>query len=92
MDGRAAVVVNGENARLVNMSATGAQMLLATRVRPDEALRLALVDATGEVRARAVVAWSSFEPAASGIHYRAGLEFVNTALPPIEAFCARHAA
>jgi hypothetical protein len=92
MDGQAEILVNGDRARLVNMSATGAQMLVSTRVRPDEALRLALVDATGEVRARAVVAWSSLEPSQAGVRYRAGLEFVNSAIPPIEAFCARHAA
>jgi hypothetical protein len=92
MDGRAEILVNGAAGRLVNMSATGAQMVLGARVRPDEAIRLALVDDKGEVRARGVVAWSSFEPSSSGLQYRAGLQFVNTALPPIEAFCARHTA
>ncbi len=92
VDDEAEIVVNGANGRLVNMSVTGAQTLLFTRVRPDETLRLALVDDAGEVKARGVVAWSSVERSSSGVRYRAGIEFVNVESQQVEAFCTRHIA
>jgi hypothetical protein len=90
VDDEAEIVVNGQTGRLVNLSMTGAQLLLFARVRPDEAVRVALVDDTGEVKGRGVVAWSAAEPSSSGVRYRAGVEFTNTESHMLEAFCSRH--
>jgi hypothetical protein len=88
----AAVVVNGERGRLVNLSATGAQLLVVVRLRPEEPLRLSLVDADTEVKVRGVVAWSSAEPTAAGLSYRAGIEFTSADSLTLDAFCTRHVA
>jgi len=84
------VVVNGERGRLVNLSSTGAQLVIIVRLRPDEPLRLALVDAEEEVKVRGVVAWSAAEPADGALIYRAGVEFINPDAFTVDAFCARH--
>ena len=73
----ASVVVNGENGTLVNLSSTGAQLLVHMRLRPSEPLRLALIDSDSEVKVRGVVAWSSVEPSNGALAYRAGVEFIT---------------
>jgi hypothetical protein len=85
----AGVVVNGENGTLVNLSSTGAQLLVHTRLRPSEPLRLALIDSDAEVKVRGVVAWSSVEADHGGLAYRAGVEFINPDALSLDAFCVR---
>jgi hypothetical protein len=84
------VVVNGERGRLVNLSSTGAQLLAFVRLRPDEPLRLALVDADAAVKVRGVVAWSAAEPVHGALTYRAGVEFINPDPFRLDGFCVRH--
>jgi hypothetical protein len=84
------VVVNGERGQLINVSATGAQVVAPVRLRPQEPLRLALVDESAEVRLKAVVAWSVVEPARDSIRYRAGVEFINADALAVDEFCVRH--
>jgi hypothetical protein len=86
------VIVNGERGTLVNLSSMGAQLLMLLRVRPNEPLRLSLVDASADVRVRGVVAWSAAEPSGPNMAYRAGIEFVNPDSLTLEDFCMRHAA
>lgn len=88
----AQVVVNGERGQLVNLSATGAQLLGAARLRPEEPLRLSLVDDETEVRVKGVVAWSSAEPINGGISYRAGIEFTSADSLTLDSFCTKHMA
>lgn len=83
------VVVNGESGTLVNLSSTGAQLLVHVRLRPSEPLRLALVDAEAEVKVRGVVAWSAVEPIQGALGYRAGVEFINPDSQTLDAFCVR---
>jgi hypothetical protein len=85
----ASVVVNGENGTLVNLSSTGAQLLVHMRLRPSEPLRLALVDSDSEVKVRGVVAWSSVEADNGALAYRAGVEFINPDALSLDAFCVR---
>ena len=85
----ASVVVNGENGTLVNLSSTGAQLLVHMRLRPSEPLRLALIDSDSEVKVRGVVAWSSVEPSNGALAYRAGVEFINPDALSLDAFCVR---
>lgn len=85
-------VVNGKNGQLVNLSCMGAQVLDALRVRPEEAIRLALIDRQAEVRLKAVVAWCIAEPTSGSVIYRAGVEFVDPDSVTLEAFCVRNIA
>ncbi len=84
------VVVDGERSRLVNLSVTGAQLVMPARVQPRQSILLTLVDHTTEKRVRALVAWSTVELAHSEIKYRAGVSFVDPDSSVIEGFCHRN--
>lgn len=85
-----AVAVNGERGRLINLSFAGAQVVVPLRVRPEESLRLALMDGSDETRVRGVVAWSTAEPNGPMVIYRAGVEFVDPDTQRLEGLCIRH--
>jgi hypothetical protein len=82
--------VNGKNGQLVNLSCIGAQIRASLRLRPEEAIRLALSDGQGEVRLKSVVAWSVAEPIDGNVTYRAGLEFIEPDAMTLESFCVRN--
>jgi hypothetical protein len=88
--GAVELAVNGERGRLVNLSFAGAQVLVPLRLRPEESLRVAIVDEAAETRLRGVVAWSAAEPAGSGIMYRAGVEFLDPDTASLERLCVRY--
>ncbi len=85
------VVVDGERSRLVNLSVTGAQLVLPARVQPRQSVLLTLSDGTSDKRFRALVAWSTVELAQSMMKYRAGVSFVDPDVRVIEAFCHQNA-
>lgn len=85
------IVVNGESSRLVNLSATGAQILCPLRLQPDQSVRLVLADGTTEARLPAKVAWSSLEVAGAAIKYRVGVDFTDPVNQKIKEYCLRHA-
>jgi PilZ domain len=84
------VTVGGERSLLVNLSVTGAQLVLPARVQPQQSIRVTLVEAETEQRLSALVAWSTVELAKSRVKYRAGVSFVNPDTGAIEAFCVRN--
>ena len=86
------VSVNGKSGRLVNVSCIGAQVAAALRLRPEEPVRIALVDPQGEVKLKGVVAWSVAEPVDGAMCYRAGVEFLEPDSMTLEGFCARNIA
>lgn len=90
MKGSVGVTVNGERSQLVNLSVTGVQLLVPTRLRPEQSLRLALLDGSAETRLRGVVAWSAAEPSGASVRYRAGVKFIDPDTQILEAFCARN--
>ena len=85
------VVVDGERSQLVNLSITGAQLVLPSRLQPRHSVRLTLVDEKSQKRYSALVAWSTLEIAPSAVNYRAGVSFVDPDVTAIEAFCLRNA-
>jgi hypothetical protein len=82
--------VNGERGRLVNLSFAGAQVLVPLRVRPEESLRVAIMDGEVETRAHGIVAWSAAEPCGPEVLYRAGVQFVDADTESLEELCVRH--
>lgn len=84
---RRAILVNGEPSHLIDLSITGAQVLLPTRVRPDEPVRLVLSDAAGETRFPGTVVWSVAAPARGSIEYRAGVKLSKPDSKWIEDYC-----
>lgn len=92
MKPEAGVVIDGERSRLVNLSTSGAQIVVPTRVQPGQNVRVTLLDETAGARLQALVAWSAVEMAQSAVQYRAGVAFVNPVTAILEAFCLRHGA
>jgi PilZ domain-containing protein len=84
------VVVDGERSQLVNLSVSGAQVVLPARVQPRQSIRFILVDEGSETRFRGQIAWSALELGASAIRYRAGIAFTDPDTKILEVFCHRH--
>ena len=91
LPGKVEVLVDGNQAVLVNLSTLGAQLVSETVLKPSQRIRMALFDAQGTVRFNAAVAWASFEiPAESVPRYRAGIEFIDANPAAVDSYCARH--
>ena len=87
------VLVDGNNATLVDVSTVGAQVLTPSVLKPNQRIRMALPEENGAIRFNASVAWAKFEiPPQSGPRYRAGLEFIDANANVLDAYCARHKA
>ena len=59
---RRAVAVNGEPGQLIDLSVSGAQVQVATRLRPLKVARLVLPDDAGDMRLQGTVAWAIAVP------------------------------
>jgi hypothetical protein len=90
-DSLSAIVENG-SARLVDISALGAQVVSQPALRPNQTIKLALPDTTETLRVTAHVAWSMFEKPQTVIepYYRAGIQFTNYAQQALEDYRRRH--
>ena len=76
--GQIGVMVDGNHAVLVDLSAVGAQLVSTTILKPNQRVRVSMSDDHGSIRFNASVAWASFEiPPNSGPRYRAGIEFLD---------------
>ena len=75
------VLIDGNPATLVNISVIGAQVTSVLSLRPNQRVRLAIVEAAHPVRFNGVVAWASFEmpKEGPGPRYRAGISFYDAA-------------
>ena len=82
--------IDGARSQLVNLSTSGAQVVLTARVQPNQSVRFILVDESGQVRFNAQVAWASVEMILSAVQYRAGIAFTNPDKKFLEKFCKRH--
>ena len=86
----APAAVNGEPSQLVNLSATGVQLVSPSRLRPTQGFRLTLSAEDREACLHAVVAWSTFEGFGVAAAYRAGAAFVDSDQLMIEEYCRRY--
>ena len=86
---RRPITVNGEPSHLVDLSVTGAQVLVPIRLRPTQPVRLTLADPSIETRCQGTVTWSVALPSGSALQYRAGVEFVNPDTARLAAICAQ---
>jgi hypothetical protein len=80
------VLIDGNPATLVNISLVGAQVLSASLLRPNQRIRMSLVDATRPMRFNGVVAWANFEMPKEGPRYRAGVNFYDAAPDMVARF------
>ena len=80
------VLIDGNPATLVNISIVGAQVLSMSSLRPNQRVRMSLVDATRPMRFNGVIAWASFEMPKEGPRYRAGVNFYDAAPDMVARF------
>jgi hypothetical protein len=86
------IQLDGNQARVVDMSVIGAQALCPRALRPDQKVRVTIVLEKEVVRFRATVAWARFELARPPAqpHYRVGVEFVDADPAWLESYCDRN--
>ncbi len=85
--------VDDQEATLVNLSDTGAQVVSAARFKPNQRVRVFLPNESGLIRCHAVVAWAMFEiPRKGNAIYRLGIHFTDGDIHSLSAFCQRHKA
>ena len=80
------VLIDGNPATLVNISIVGAQVLSISSLRPNQRIRMSLVDATRPMRFNGVIAWANFEMPKEGPRYRAGVNFYDAAPDMVARF------
>lgn len=82
------VLIDGNPATLVNISVVGAQVTSPLSLRPNQRVRMAIVEAARPVKFNGVVAWASFEmpKEGPGPRYRAGINFYDAAPDTISRF------
>jgi PilZ domain len=91
------VTVDGNPAELIDLSPVGAQVISKMILRPNQRVRLQLLEGQPEAR-RAVrcsgsVVWASFEmPAGKPPRYRAGLKLSGTEIDAVRTFADRYRA
>jgi hypothetical protein len=88
--GQVEVLIDGNQATLINISRVGAQVVSAAVLKPNQRLRMALPDEQGDIKFGAIVVWASFENSpTSGPRYRAGIEFINPNAAAVDAYSSR---
>jgi len=69
------VLVDGNPAKLLDISAVGVQVLSPKMLKPNQRVRMAISDGNGAIRCNGSIAWASFEmPKGQATRYRAGIE------------------
>ena len=86
----APAALNGEATQLVNLSATGVQLVSPSRLPPAETFHLTLQHQEGETRLQAIVAWCALQASAGVPTYRTGAAFLESDQAVIEAYCQRY--
>ena len=83
--------LDGQEATVVNLSDTGAQMVSATRFKPSQRVRVFLPSESGLIRCHAVIAWAMFEiPRKGDAIYRLGVHFTDGDAQSLADFRKRH--
>jgi hypothetical protein len=85
------IQLDGNAAALLDISTVGAQVLSTTILRPNQKVRVSIVDDETVLRFRGTIAWAKFElpkPTAPPV-YRAGVEFIDQDAESIERYSAR---
>ena len=84
--GNVEVLVDGNPATLVNISVVGAQVTSPSLLRPNQRVRMSLVDTARPIRFNGIVAWATFEMPKEGPRYRAGISFYDAAPDAVTRF------
>ena len=86
MTGNVEVLIDGNPATLINISVVGAQVTSPSLLRPNQRVRMSLVDTARPIRFNGIVAWATFEMPKEGPRYRAGISFYDAAPDAVTRF------
>ena len=88
------VLVDGRDAKLVDLSLVGAQILSPTVVRPNKIVRIVMPDESALVQVNGVIVWARFEtvPGQPSPHYRAGISFKDPDPAAVQRYCTKQRA
>ena len=86
------ILVDGAQARLVDLSTYGAQVIASGVLKPNQRVRVSMVDERVTLRCQALIVWARFEltPGGGGPRYRGGLEFSGAEEDAVNEFARRH--
>jgi hypothetical protein len=86
------IQLDGNPARVVDLSQVGAQVLSATILRPNQKVRVSVPNDDFVMRFRGSVAWAKFElpQPSEPPRYRAGVEFMDADASAVESFCEKN--
>ena len=86
------ILVDGNQARLIDLSTIGAQVISTAVLKPNQRVRISMVDERVTLRALALIVWANFElPQGSPTpQYRAGIEFLGGDTDGIAEYLTRH--
>jgi hypothetical protein len=86
------IQLDGNPARVVDLSQVGAQVLSATILRPNQKVRVSVPNDDFVMRFRGSVAWAKFElpKPSEPPRYRAGVEFTDADAPSVDSFCQKN--
>ena len=91
IDGARDILVDGNRGTIIDLSTLGAQIVTASILKPNQRVRVAIVDDDTNIRGSATVVWASFEiPKGQNPHYRVGLDFVEPDVRAVDAYIRRH--
>ena len=80
------VLIDGNPATLVNISLIGAQVTSPSSLRPNQRVRMSLLDTARPMRFNGIVAWATFEMPKEGPRYRAGVSFYDASPDAVARF------
>jgi hypothetical protein len=86
------IQLDGNPAKVVDLSQVGAQVLSATILRPNQKVRVSVPNDDFVMRFRGSVAWAKFElpQPTEPPRYRAGVEFTDADAAAVESFCHKN--
>ena len=88
----AEILIDGGPVRLVDLSVLGAQVLSPAVLRPNQRVRVSMVDEKLTLRFQATIVWATFELPGGGTapRYRAGIAFSGADADSITEYATRH--
>jgi hypothetical protein len=86
------IQLDGNPARVVDLSAIGAQVISSTILRPNQKVRVSVPGDEFVMRFRGSIAWAMFELAGRGAppQYRAGVEFIDADATALDRFAQKN--
>jgi hypothetical protein len=85
------VLVDGNTATLVDLSAVGAQVLSAKMLKPNQRVRVTFADGQATIRCSGSIVWAAFEmPKGMPTRYRAGIELTSADVVQLTGFAERY--